>query len=74
MLPVLDANIALALLHVKDDPENALAAFRNGLTNDPTNVAVYLGIDQSLSLLGHPAARGARGNIHALPTLQSPDV
>ncbi len=54
-LPVLDANIGLALLHIKDDPENALAAFRDGLTNDPTNVAVYLGIDQSLSLLGHPA-------------------
>ena len=54
-LPVLDANIGLALLHIKDDPDNALAAFRDGLTNDPTNVAVYLGIDQSLSLLGHPA-------------------
>ena len=58
-LPVLDANIGLALLHIKDDPENALAAFRDGLTNDPTNVAVYLGIDQSLSLLGHPAGERA---------------
>jgi len=54
-LPVLDANIGLALLHLKDDPESALTAFRDGLTNDPKNVTVYLGIDQSLSLLGHPA-------------------
>ena len=52
---MLDANIGLALLHIKDDPDNALTAFRDGLTNDPTNVAVYIGIDQSLSLLGHPA-------------------
>jgi tetratricopeptide (TPR) repeat protein len=53
--PVLDANIGLALLHIKHDPEKALAAFRDGLTNDPSNVANYLGIDQSLSLLGRPA-------------------
>jgi tetratricopeptide (TPR) repeat protein len=54
-LPVLDANTGLALLHIKHDPEKALEAFRDGLTNDPTNVAIYLGIDQSLSLLRHPA-------------------
>ncbi len=54
-LPVLDANIGLALLHIKLDPEKALTAFRDGLTSDPTNVAVYLGVDQSLSLLGRPA-------------------
>lgn len=54
-IPVLDANIGLALLHIKHEPEKALEAFREGLTSDPTNVAVYLGIDQSLSLLRRPA-------------------
>ena len=54
-IPVLDANIGMALLHIKHESERALAAFRDGLTDDPTNVAVYLGIDQSLSLLGRPA-------------------
>lgn len=55
-LPVIDASNGLALLHIKHDPEGALAAFREGLKNDPDNVAVYLGIDQSLSLLGRPAS------------------
>ncbi len=54
-VPVLDANIGLALLHIKHDPAKALESFRDGLTDDPTNVAVYLGMDQSLSLLGRPA-------------------
>jgi tetratricopeptide (TPR) repeat protein len=54
-IPVLDANMGLALLHIKHDPQKALEAFRSGLTNDFANVAVYLGIDQSLSLLGQPA-------------------
>ncbi|HSS99434.1 MAG TPA: hypothetical protein VLK33_20505, partial [Terriglobales bacterium] len=53
-LPVLDANTGLALLHIKHEPAKALEAFRDGLTNDPTNVAIYLGMDQSLSLLGRP--------------------
>jgi tetratricopeptide (TPR) repeat protein len=55
-LPVLDANIGLALLHIKHDPDGALAAFQNGLKSDPTNVAVYMGLDQSLSLLGRAAS------------------
>ena len=54
-LPVLDASTGLALLHIKHDPQGALIAFQNGLKSDPTNVAVYMGLDQSLSLLGRPA-------------------
>jgi tetratricopeptide (TPR) repeat protein len=53
--PVLSASTGLALLHVKNDPERALAAFRDGLQSDPTNIAIYLGIDQALSLLNRPA-------------------
>ncbi|HST08842.1 MAG TPA: hypothetical protein VLL05_00580, partial [Terriglobales bacterium] len=54
-LPVLSASTGLALLHVKHDPEQALASFRDGLRSDPSNIANYLGIDQALSLLNRPA-------------------
>jgi len=50
-VPVLDASMGIALLHVKHDPANALGAFRDGIGADPQNDAVYLGADQSLSLL-----------------------
>ncbi|PYX04794.1 MAG: hypothetical protein DMG88_23560 [Acidobacteria bacterium] len=53
-IPVLDASTGLALLHVKNDPERALAPFRDGLHSDPNNAAVYLGLDQTLSFLGRP--------------------
>ena len=53
--PVLDASMGRALLHIKNDPEQALAAFRDGLRSDPANIAIYLGIDQTLSLLKRPA-------------------
>jgi tetratricopeptide (TPR) repeat protein len=54
-IPVLDASLGLALLHEKHDAEHALSAFRDGLRSDPTNVTVYLGADQALSLLSKPA-------------------
>ncbi len=54
-LPVLHASMGRALLQVKNDPEGALAAFREGLNSDRNNVALYVGIDQTLSLLKRPA-------------------
>ena len=54
-LPVLSASMGLALLHIKNDPERALAAFRDGFESDPNNIAVYMGMDQALSLLNRPA-------------------
>ena len=54
-LPVLSASTGLALLHIKNEPEQALASFRDGLRSDPANIANYLGIDQALSLLKRPA-------------------
>ena len=54
-IPVLDASLGLALLHMKNDPQNALTAFRNGIDTDRGNEAVYLGADQALSILGHPS-------------------
>ena len=53
--PVLSASMGLALLQIKNDPERALSAFQNGLRSDPTNIAIYMGMDQSLSLLNRPA-------------------
>ena len=53
--PVLDASMGTALLHIKNDPEQALSAFRDGLRSDSANIAIYLGIDQTLSLLNRPA-------------------
>ena len=54
-LPVLSASTGLALLHIKNDPEQALVSFRDGVRTDPSNIANYLGIDQALSLLNRPA-------------------
>jgi tetratricopeptide (TPR) repeat protein len=54
--PVLHASLGRALLRVKNNPEEALAVFQEGLSYDPTNVELYTGIDQSLSILRRPAA------------------
>jgi tetratricopeptide (TPR) repeat protein len=59
-IPVLDASLGLALLHEKHDAEHALSAFRDGLRSDATNVTVYLGADQALSLLSKPASERAQ--------------
>jgi predicted Zn-dependent protease len=55
-IPVLDASVGLALLHVKDDPQGALAAFHNGIDTDKQNEAVYVGADQAMSLLQRPSS------------------
>lgn len=55
-IPVLDASLGMALLHEKHDAERALSTFRDGLQSDATNVTVYLGADQALSLLSKPAS------------------
>jgi tetratricopeptide (TPR) repeat protein len=52
-IPVLDASLGRALLHAKDDPEQALAVFQEGLRIDIHNLALYTGIDQALSILRH---------------------
>jgi tetratricopeptide (TPR) repeat protein len=52
---VLHASLGRALLHEKNDPEQALTVFQEGLHNDPQNLALYTGIDQAMSILQHPA-------------------
>ena len=52
-MPGLAADIGSAYLHLDHDGERALAAFQLGLAVDETNGALYVGIDQASSLLGH---------------------
>lgn len=52
-IPVLDASLGRALLYVKNNPEQALTVFQEGLHTDTRNIALYTGIDQSLSILRH---------------------
>ena len=53
-ISVLHASLGRALLHIKNDPQEALIAFQEGLRTDLQNVALYTGIDQALSILRHP--------------------
>jgi hypothetical protein len=52
---VLDASLGRALLHIKNDPENALEVFLEGIHSDRRNEAGYLGADQALSILNKPS-------------------
>ncbi|HUE20818.1 MAG TPA: DUF5107 domain-containing protein [Bryobacteraceae bacterium] len=54
-IPVLHADIGQALLREKHDSSGALQAFREGLPVDPLNRKLYEGLDEALSLMGHPA-------------------
>jgi tetratricopeptide (TPR) repeat protein len=51
---VLHRNLGRTLLQIQGDVEGALAAFMEGMSADPTNVDLYQGADQALSLLGRP--------------------
>jgi tetratricopeptide (TPR) repeat protein len=53
-IPVLHASLGRALLHAKNDSEQALQVFQEGLRTDPHNIALYTGVDQALSILRHP--------------------
>jgi len=65
-IPVLDASMGIALLHEKDDPQGALAAFERGIHKDPKNEAVYAGADQALSMLKRPSAERVK-DLEAYP-------
>jgi tetratricopeptide (TPR) repeat protein len=57
--PVLDADLGDAWLHVKGDAQRALASYREGVENDPTNAEIYAGLDAAMSLAGAPARERA---------------
>jgi len=54
-IPVLHASLGRALLHIKNDPEQAWVVFQEGLRTDRENIVLYTGIDQALSILRHPS-------------------
>jgi tetratricopeptide (TPR) repeat protein len=69
-IAVLDASLGRALLYTKDDAEQGLASFREGIRNDRQNPAVYLGTDQSLSILQRPASERVQA-LQSYPDLAS---
>lgn len=61
-LPTLHADLGRALLHIRNDPARAREVFQEGMSADPENPEIYIGMDQTLSLLG----RSARERVEAL--------
>jgi tetratricopeptide (TPR) repeat protein len=53
-IPVLHASLGRALLHEEADSEKALSVFQEGLRADPSNIELYTGMDQALSILRRP--------------------
>jgi tetratricopeptide (TPR) repeat protein len=51
-LPVLHRNVGFTLLYARGAAEDARRVFEEGMAADPTNVELYQGADQALSLLG----------------------
>ncbi|MGB6690569.1 MAG: DUF5107 domain-containing protein [Terracidiphilus sp.] len=58
-LRVVDVDLGNALLELKSNPQGALAAFREGIRNDPENQEVYVGLDEAMSVTGASAAERA---------------
>lgn len=58
-IPSLHRNIGFTELLARRDAERALDAFRDGMEFDPSNVGVYTGLDQTMSIVGRPAAERA---------------
>jgi predicted Zn-dependent protease len=58
-LQVVDVDMGNVLLKVKDNPQGALTAFREGVRNDPENAEVYVGLDEAMSVTGVSAGERA---------------
>jgi tetratricopeptide (TPR) repeat protein len=58
-LPVLDADLGRAWLHLKSDPVRALKYFRDGIADDPINPEIYIGLDEAMTLTGVSAKERA---------------
>jgi tetratricopeptide (TPR) repeat protein len=57
--PVLHRNLGLTLI-ARGEYQQAREVLTEGMAADPTNVQVYLALDQALGLLGRPAQERAR--------------
>ena len=53
-LPTLHRNLGLTRLELNHDPAGAREIFREGLTADPTNPDLYLGLCRAIALLAAP--------------------
>ena len=60
-MPVLHRNLGLTLLQSRGRRRGRAAGFEEGMSADPTNVDLYQGADQALSLLGRGRPRAHRG-------------
>ncbi|MGA3132096.1 MAG: DUF5107 domain-containing protein [Terracidiphilus sp.] len=58
-MQVIDADLGDSLLRVRNDPRAAIDAYREGIRNDPENAAVYVGLDEAMSVTGASAAERA---------------
>jgi tetratricopeptide (TPR) repeat protein len=55
-IPVLHRNLGLVLLQLKNDPDQALEVFREGLAFDRANLGLYSALSQTMTLLNRPAS------------------
>jgi tetratricopeptide (TPR) repeat protein len=58
-IPSLQASLGRALLEVKKQPAQAATEFQQGLLAEPTNAALYLGLDQAMREMGRSASQRA---------------
>jgi tetratricopeptide (TPR) repeat protein len=58
-LPVIDADLGKAWLHLKSDPVRALKYFRDGVADDSLNPEIYIGLDEAMTLTGVSAKERA---------------
>ena len=70
-LPVVDVDMGDALLKLTGDPQQALDSYREGMRNDPANAAVYVGLDEAMSLTGASATERAAA-LSQYPMADSP--
>jgi tetratricopeptide (TPR) repeat protein len=54
-IPVLNADIGIALLHIRKDARGALSALQDGVSVDAKNPELYVGMDEALSIMKRPA-------------------
>jgi len=72
-IPVLEASLGLALLHMKRDLAGALNVFAEGIRNDPSNAVNYFGTIAAMAVLGKPAAERVKAlelysDLNRMPT------
>ena len=59
-IPTLDASLGRALLRIKKQPAEAAAVFQHGFQVDPSNPALYIGMDEAMQQMDQsPAQRVA---------------